>query len=93
MTTKEVMVTKYIACDNQEFTTRQECEAHEREEMNLLEHEVYKLYCDKRRLLYEINEARIKKRISWIDAQDEKFRMRSAKSKSKYCATMSTYWH
>lgn len=92
MTTKEVTVTKYIACDEQEFITRPECEAHEREVRNLLEHEVYELRGDKRKLLFAINEARIKARIAWIDAQKWKMETRSAMGKSKYHTLLSNYW-
>lgn len=93
MTTTQVMVTKYIACDDQEFITRQECEAHEREVRNLLEHEVYELRGDKRKLLFVVNEARIKARIAWIDAQKWKQETRSALGKSKYHMLMSDHWN
>lgn len=92
MTTKEVTVTKYVACDDQEFNTRSECEAHEREVRNVLEHDVYELRLDKRELLYAINEARIKARISLNEAQRLKSEVRSAKGKSEYCKMMSEYW-
>lgn len=93
MTTKEVTVTKYIACDKQEFITRAECEAHEREVRNLLEHEVYDQRGVKRQLLFAINEARIKARIAWIDAQKWKTETRSAMGKSKYHILMADYWN
>lgn len=92
MTTKQVTVTKYISCDEQEFITRAECEAHEREVMNLLEHEVYELRDNKRKLQYAINEVRIKARIAWLDAQKLKLEARSAMCKSRYFSLMSNYW-
>lgn len=93
MTTKEVTVTKYIACDEQEFITRAECEAHEREVRNLVEHELYELLVTKRQFKYAINEARIKARIAWIDAQKWEMGTRSAKGKSQYHALMADHWN
>lgn len=93
MTTKEVTVTKYIACDDEEFATRAECEAHEREVMNLLEREVYDQRCAKRQLKFAIDEARIKARIAWLDAQKWKQETRSAMGKSKYHLLMADYWN
>lgn len=92
MTTKEVTVTKYIACDNKEFITRQDCWAYERDMRNLYEQRMYELRGDKRKLLYEVNEARIKARIAWLDAQKLKLRNSSAMNKSKYHALLSNYW-
>lgn len=92
MTTKQVTVTKYISCDNREFSERSECEAHERETRNLLEHNVRELQGKKRELLCAINEARINARIAWLDAQKLKPNARSAIGKSEYCKLMSDYW-
>lgn len=92
MTTKQVTVTKYIACDNQVFNTRSECEAHEREVRLTLEDEVWELSKRKRELLYAINEARIKARIAWLDARKLKPEVRGAMDKCRYCALMSNYW-
>lgn len=92
MTTKVVEVTKYISCDGEVFNTRSECEAHERETRNLLEHNVWELQGKKRELLCAINEARINARIAWLDAQKLKPEARSAMGKSEYCKLMSYYW-
>lgn len=91
MTIKKVTVTKYIACDGQEFDTHDVCFAHEREVMNMLENDVYQLQCEMRKLLYAINDARINARISWIDAQKLK-PTGGAREKCEYCALMSSYW-
>ena len=92
MTTKQVTVTKFIACDGMEFGTRSECEAREREVRNLLEHDVYELRRKKYELKNAINEARINARIAWLDAQKLKAEARSAMSKSEYCKLMANYW-
>lgn len=92
MTTKEVTVTKYIACDGVEFNTCSECEAHEREVRNLHEQQVYELRCRKRELLYAINDARINARITWLKAEEWKAQTRSAMGKSKYFSLMAEYW-
>lgn len=92
MTTKVVEVTRYISCDGGEFNTRSECEAHERETRNLLEHNVWELQGKKRELLCAINEARINARIAWLDARKLKPEARSAMGKSEYCKLMSDYW-
>lgn len=92
MTTKQVTVTKYVACDGAEFGTLTECAAHEREVLNLLEANVYQLQLDKRDLLYAINEARINARISLNGAERLRSVARSAAGKSEYCKMMSEYW-
>lgn len=92
MMTAQVMVTKYIACDDQEFITCSECEAHEREVRNLVEHQLYELRCEKRKVRFAINEARIKARIARLDAENQKAEAMSAMGKSKYCTLMSDYW-
>lgn len=92
MTTKQVTVTKYIACDGRELDTSDRCMAHERETRNVLEHDVYQMRLDMRELMYAINEARINARISMVEAQRLKSEVRSAKGKSEYCKMMSEYW-
>lgn len=92
MTTRQVTVTMYVACDNKQFDIRSECEAHEREIRNLLEHEAWELLRKKRELRYAINEARIKARLARLDAEKQKAEARSAMGKSKYCKLMSDYW-
>lgn len=92
MTTKQVTVTKYVACDGAEFGTLSECAAHEREVRNDLESNVYQLQLDKRELLYTINEARIKARISLNEAERLRSVARSAIGKSEHCKMMAEYW-
>ena len=92
MTTKQVTVTKYVACDGSEFGTINECAAHERQLRNELEHDVYQLQLDKRELLYAINEARIKARISLNAAERLKYVARSAMGKCECCKMMAEYW-
>lgn len=93
MTTKQVTVTKYVACDGQEFDTLDGCKAHEREVWNILENDVYQLRLDKRELLYAINEARINARISLNEAKRmKKSTARSAGGKAEYCEMMAKYW-
>ena len=92
MTTKQVTVMKYISCDGGEFDKRSECEAQEREVLNLLECQALELLRKKRELKYAINEARIKARLSRLDAEKQKAETRSAMGKSKYFKLMSDYW-
>ena len=92
MTTKQVTVTKYISGDGGEFDTRSECEAHERETRNILEHQAWELLRQKRELRYAINEARINARIARLDAEKLKPTARSAMGKSEYFKLMSDYW-
>lgn len=92
MTTKQVTVTKYVACDGAEFGTLTECAAHEREVRNALESNMYQLQLDKRELLYAINEARIKARISLNEAERLRSVARSAMGKSEHCKMMAEYW-
>ena len=92
MTTTQVTITKYIACDDQEFISRSECEDHEREVRKLVEEEVYELLCEKRKLRYAINEARIKAMLKKLDAEQLKQEARSANVKSEYCKLMSEYY-
>ena len=93
MITKQVAVTKYVACDDQEFDTHADCESHEREVRCLLEHEVKRLLGEMRELKYAINEARIRAQIELLHAQKLKPEARSARDKSQYCTLMSNYWH
>lgn len=69
MTTKQVTVTKYIACYGEEFNTYSECKAHEREKMHELDYEIRNKRIEIITLKEKAEDIRLKFSLAKCDAQ------------------------
>ena len=93
MTTKQVTVVKYVACNGVAFDDKHECENYESNLKVDMQRDVFNLMSRIKDLKEEINEARINSQLARLDAEKVKRECAiTAMDKAKYCELMARHF-
>lgn len=92
MTTRQVMATKYVACNGVEFDNGLECENYESNLRVELQRDVLEHLKKINELKEEVNMLRINAQLAKLDAEKQKRMCVTAMDRSRFCTLMADHF-